>query len=100
MVLVAGRGQVAWPALRAFLGQSRLTTATEEELLAVTGYERGAVAPFGLPAPMRVLLDRSVLTHEEISMGSGVRGTAVILRTADLLAALGDVAIGDFAKPA
>jgi Cys-tRNA(Pro)/Cys-tRNA(Cys) deacylase len=100
MVLVAGRGQVAWPALRAFLGQSRLTTATEEELLAVTGYEHGAVAPFGLPAPMRVLLDRSVLSHEEVSMGSGVRGTAVILRTADLLVALGDVAIGDFAKPA
>jgi len=32
-------------------------------------------------------------------MGSGVRGTAVILRTADLLVALGDVAIGDFARP-
>ena len=49
---------------------------------------------------MRVLLDRSVLEQGEDSMGSGVRGTAVILRTADLLAALGDVAIGEFAKPA
>lgn len=96
MVLVAGRAQVAWPALRAYLGQSRLTTATEEELLAVTGYERGAVAPFGLPAAMRILVDRSVLSHEEVSMGSGVRGTAVILRTADLLAALPDAEIGDF----
>lgn len=100
MVLVAGRSQVAWPALRAYLGRSRLTTATEEELLAVTGYERGAVAPFGLPAPMRILLDRSVLSHEEVSMGSGVRGVAIILRTADLLAALGEAEIGDFAVPA
>jgi Cys-tRNA(Pro)/Cys-tRNA(Cys) deacylase len=96
MVLVAGRAQVAWPALRAYLGQSRLTTATEEELRAVTGYERGAVAPFGLPRPMRILVDRGLLAHEEVSMGSGVRGTAVILRTADLLAALGDAEIGEF----
>lgn len=96
MVLVAGPAQISWPALRAYLGQSRLTTATEEELLNVTGYTRGAVAPFGLPAPMRVLVDRGVFREAVVSMGSGVQGTTVILRSVDLKAALPNAEAGDF----
>ncbi len=96
MVLVAGPAQIAWPALRAYLGQSRLTTATEEELVRETGYTRGAVAPFALPRPMRILIDRGVLEQEEVSMGSGVQGTTVILKTADLLRGLPRAEIGDF----
>jgi Cys-tRNA(Pro)/Cys-tRNA(Cys) deacylase len=100
MVLVAGPAQIAWPALRAYLGQSRLTTATEEELLQVTGYTRGAVAPFGLPAPMRVLVDRKLLDEDVVSMGSGIQGTAVVLHTTDLIAALPSAELGDFASRA
>lgn len=95
MVLVGGPNQIDWKRLRAAVGQSRLTMATPEEVLAVTGYEIGAVAPFGLPAPLRVMLDQSVLAEEVVSLGSGVRGTAVILRTADLRRALGDVPVVD-----
>ncbi len=91
MVLVAGPRQVDWKALRRHLGQSRLTTATADEVRAVTGYEIGAVSPFGLPRPMRVLLDESVTREAELSIGSGERGVTVILNTADLLRALGDV---------
>ena len=91
MVLVAGPAQVDWKALRRHMGQSRLTTASAEEVRAVTGYEIGAVSPFGLPRPVRVLLDESVTHEVEVSIGSGTRGTTVILLTADLLRALGDV---------
>ena len=90
MVLVAGPQQVDWKALRRHMGQSRLTTASADEVRAVTGYEIGAVSPFGLPRPVRVLLDESVTREDEVSIGSGERGTTVILRTADLLRALGD----------
>jgi Cys-tRNA(Pro) deacylase len=100
MVLVGGSSQVSWPALRGYLGQSRLTTASEEELLAATGYTRGAVGPFGLPAAMRILLDRGVLNEEEVSLGSGVRGTTIILKTVDLLRGLGEAEVGDFTQPA
>lgn len=93
MVLVAGAQQVDWRALRGVVGQSRLTTASREEVLQVTGYELGAVAPFGLPQPLRVLVDESVLAPEEVSIGSGVRGTTVILRSANLMRALGNVEI-------
>jgi Cys-tRNA(Pro)/Cys-tRNA(Cys) deacylase len=91
MVLIAGDRQIAWPALRRYLGQSRLTLATEDEVRSVTGYERGAVAPFGLPQPLRILVDESVFKHEEVSLGSGARGTAVIMTSSDLRRALGEV---------
>ena len=93
MALMAGDRQIAWPALRRYLGQSRLTLATEDEVRRVTGYERGAVAPFGLPQPMRILADESVFIHEEISLGSGVRGTAVMMASSDLRRALVDVEV-------
>jgi Cys-tRNA(Pro)/Cys-tRNA(Cys) deacylase len=96
MVLAGGPGQLSWPALRSYLGQSRMTMATEAELLSATGYPPGAVAPFGLPAPMRVLVDEGLLAEEEVSMGSGVRYLSVILRTADLMRALGPVETGCF----
>jgi Cys-tRNA(Pro)/Cys-tRNA(Cys) deacylase len=96
LVLVAGPRQVSWPTLRSYLGQSRLTLASEAEVYAVTGYPLGAVSPFGLPFAMRILLDRSVLAETEISIGSGVRNATVILKTEDLLAALGTYETGDF----
>lgn len=98
MVLVGGSAQVDWRALRRHLGQSRLTTATEDELLVATGYTVGAVAPFGLPRPMRTLLDESVTAYPEISLGSGVRGTTIILASADLRRALPGAEMGQFAK--
>lgn len=98
MVLMAGARQVQWPTLRRHLGQSRMTMANEEELLAATGYEIGAVSPFGLPKPMRILLDESVLAQEEVSIGSGVRGVTVILRAGDLKRALGEVTVGNFSR--
>jgi Cys-tRNA(Pro) deacylase len=96
MVLVAGPAQVAWKALRKHLGQSRLTTASEAEVLAVTGYQIGAVSPLGQPQPLPVYIDDSVTAEDEISLGSGARGTTVILAAADLLRALPDAEIGRF----
>ena len=98
LVLVAGPRQVAWPVLRKHLGQSRITMATEEEVLEYAGAERGGVSPLGLPRPMRILVDESVFAQKEISLGSGVRGTTVILSSVDLKRVLVDAEIGSFAK--
>ena len=98
MVLMAGPQQIDWKALRRTLGEKRLTTASEEEMLRITGYQRGAVAPFGLPAPLRVLADESIFGPEEVSLGSGVRGTTIILSSADLRRALGDIEIVNLGK--
>ncbi len=93
MALVAGPAQISWKALRTYLDQSRLTMANEAEVLEVTGYPIGAVSPFGTMRTMRVLADPDVFVEEEISIGSGIRGTTVILKSADLRRALGEVEI-------
>jgi len=90
MALVAGPAQISWKTLRKFLGRSRVSMATEDEVLAVTGYRIGTVGPFGLPRQLRVLIDASVMREEEISIGSGMRNTAIILKSADLRHALKD----------
>jgi len=96
MVLMAGPSQISWRELREYLGRSRLTTAKREEVLQVTGYELGAVAPFGIPTTVRILVDQSVLEQEEVSIGSGERGVTVILRSDDMMEALGRAEIGRF----
>jgi Cys-tRNA(Pro)/Cys-tRNA(Cys) deacylase len=98
MVLAAGPHQISWPALRSYLNQSRLTLARPDEVMQFTGYPIGAVSPFGLPSPTRILVDRHVLDHAEISIGSGVRNATVILQSQDLIKALGDAEIGDFVE--
>lgn len=98
MVLIAGPAQVSWPALRQYMGQSRITMADQGEVLQVTGYELGAVSPFGLPSTLRILVDESVFKPEEVSIGSGERGMTVILRSDDLKKALGDVEIVNLQK--
>jgi Cys-tRNA(Pro)/Cys-tRNA(Cys) deacylase len=96
MVLAAGPRQVSWAALRSYLGKSRITMASEEEVRVATGSPLGAVSPFGLPEPMRLLIDASVLEQDEVSLGSGERFATIIMKRQDLLSALGEVETGDF----
>jgi Cys-tRNA(Pro) deacylase len=98
MVLVAGPSQIDWGTLRKYLGVSRMSMASREEVLAHTGYSTGAVSPFGLPEPMRILVDEAVFEEAEISIGSGVRSTTVILDSEDLRKALGDVEVSCFVE--
>jgi Cys-tRNA(Pro)/Cys-tRNA(Cys) deacylase len=97
MVLIAGPGQISWKRIRTVLGVSRISMASEAEVLAVTSFVRGAVTPLGLPRPLRILADESVFIHDEISIGSGVRGVAIILKPTDLVSALDQLEIGKFA---
>ncbi len=90
MVLMAGRDQVDWKKLRQFVKRSRVRMATEDEVLEVTGYKVGTVSPFGLKTQVTILIDASVLKEEEISIGSGVRNMAIILKSTDLQHALGN----------
>jgi Cys-tRNA(Pro)/Cys-tRNA(Cys) deacylase len=93
MVLVAGPSQIDWKKLRQLVKRSRIRMATEDEVLEVTGYRIGTVSPFGLKNQVRILIDSSVLQEEEISLGSGIHSTAIIMKSADLRRALEDSAI-------
>ncbi len=90
MVLVAGPAQVDWKKLRQLVKRSRVRMATEEEVLEVTGYRVGTVSPFGLKNHVKILIDASVLKEDEISIGSGVRNMAIIMKSRDLRRALAE----------
>ena len=96
MVLVAGPQQIDWKSLRKHLGLSRITMATPEEVLKVTGYEIGTVAPFDLRQHLRILVDQSVYAQDEVSMGSGVRSVAIMIKSEVLFQALGQTERGNF----
>jgi prolyl-tRNA editing enzyme YbaK/EbsC (Cys-tRNA(Pro) deacylase) len=100
MALMAGPTQISWARLRAYLGQNRISLASDEEVLTVTGYKIGTVSPIATAKRMRVLVDASVFVHEEISLGSGQRDIAVVMRSADLRLALPELELGKFASDA
>lgn len=95
MVLVPGPRKVAWPKLRSYLEVSRITTADEEQVEAVTGYPIGGVSPFGLKQPVRLLADQRLADLEIISLGAGIRNAGVILKSKHLLEHL-KPELGDF----
>jgi Cys-tRNA(Pro)/Cys-tRNA(Cys) deacylase len=88
LALMAGPRQLSWPALRRTLGQRRIRMANPAEVEQATGYVPGTVSPFGLPAPKRILVDQSVLVFTEVSLGSGMRGVAIVMASADLMRGL------------
>ncbi|MFN3490645.1 MAG: aminoacyl-tRNA deacylase [Anaerolineales bacterium] len=93
LVLAAGSKPISWKKLRKALGRSRISTATEEEVLDVTGYRVGTVSPFGLKKQVRVLIEANVLKEEIISTGSGMRNIAIIIKSQDLRVALKDAEV-------
>lgn len=95
MALVGGPAHISWKKLRQHLRQSRISMASEQEVLAVTGYRIGTVSPFGTRRPLRVLVDPGLLREQVVSLGSGIRGTAIIMRTEDLMKALGSSEVVD-----
>ena len=87
-VLVPGGRRFDWPKLRAHLGVKRLSMPDAEEARAVTGYERGAITPFGATRPWPVLLDASALDADTVAIGGGARGVNVHLAPRALIDAL------------
>jgi len=97
-VLVPGGRQIDWPKLRAHLGVSRLSLPDADEAKAVTGYERGAITPFGSATAWPVIADASIRDLEHVAIGGGARGVNLHLASADLLRAA-SAEVVDVTKP-
>ncbi len=76
-VLVPGGRRLDWPRLRAHLGIRRLSLPGEDEAREATGYERGAITPFGSRRAWPVVVDASALEHDTVAIGGGARGVNV-----------------------
>jgi len=88
-VLVPGGRRFDWPKLRAHLGTNRLSLPDKDEARAETGYERGAITPFGARRAWPVIADASITGLELVAIGGGARGVNVHMAPADLIAATG-----------
>jgi prolyl-tRNA editing enzyme YbaK/EbsC (Cys-tRNA(Pro) deacylase) len=71
LVLVPGDARADARKVAAVFGAAEARIGTPDEVVAATGFEPGAVAPFPAPNVSRVLLDRSLLAHEEVWIGAG-----------------------------
>jgi Cys-tRNA(Pro) deacylase len=98
LVLVPGGRQIDWPKLRAHLGVSRLSLPDAEEAKAATGYDRGAITPFGSASAWPVVADATIPAIERVAIGGGAHGVNLHLAGRALVDALGaDVA--EITKP-
>ncbi len=91
LVINNGLARVAWKQLADYLGVSRrrLKTAVPETVLAITGYEVGAVPPFGHKTTLRTVVATAVY-HQTIIYGGGGEVQALMkLTTAELKRVVG-----------
>lgn len=95
IVLAPGDMQVSWQKLRNAFQIRRITTATRDEVLRVTGYKPGTVSPLGLPVILPIFIEQSIVLNTEISIGSGHESRALILQTQDLLSLLSNAILLD-----
>ena len=74
-------------AVRRHLGARKLSFASMDDAVELSGMEYGGITPIGLPADWPLLVDESVAAHERLIIGSGIRGSKMLV-TGALLAAL------------
>lgn len=84
LVLVPGDQRADRAKVAREAGCNRTKPAGPADVLRVTGFEAGGVAPFPLPAIETVLMDRSLLAHELVWVGAGSARHMAALAPADL----------------
>ncbi len=57
----------------------RLSFAPMAEAVARTGMEYGGITPIGLPQEWPILIDRAVVSAGPVVIGSGIRGSKIVL---------------------
>ena len=87
-VLVPGGRRLDWPKLRGHLGVRRMSLPDADEAREATGYERGAITPFGARRAWPVVADAAVLEPAVVAIGGGAHGVNVHLAPAELVAKL------------
>ena|SRR5579872_3450721 len=84
LALVPGDRRADEAKVAAAAGADAARVAYAREVVAATGFEPGAVAPFRLPAIDVVLLEQSALTHPRVWIGAGTAAHMAGLAPAEL----------------
>lgn len=99
-VLVPGDREISWPKLRAHLDISRISMPDASVALAVTGFERGTITPFGSLTTLPVIADLTLSGSDErvVSIGAGGHGVAANINARAAIEYLG-AEIADVTDP-
>ena len=84
LVLAADR-KVDWKLLAPLVGGKGARFATDEELRATTGLEKGAVPPLGRLFDVRTIYDASLLEIDSVNFNAGTRTDSVAMARDDLI---------------
>ena len=84
LVMVPGDRRADRAKIAAELGVGKAKPASPQEVLDVTGFDVGGVAPFPPGRVEASLLDRTLVTHEVVWVGAGSPRHMAVLAPADL----------------
>ena len=98
-VLVPGGRQISWPKLRSHLGISRISLPDAGLARDATGYDRGAITPFGSTTAWPVIADATVAALGRIAIGGGADGVNLHMDADELIRAT-DASVADVTEPA
>lgn len=84
LVVTAGDRRVDRQKVKALMNRGKVTIASADDVLVVTGFVAGGVAPVGLLKPADVLLDESLQRFPDIWAGGGVPEALLRLTVAEL----------------
>ena len=84
MVLATHRADIN-NIVRRHLDVRKISFAPHDDAVSLTGMEFGGITPFGLPEGWAVLVDDAVVTAGEVVVGSGIRGSKLLVTGEDLL---------------
>lgn len=71
VALTSGANRADTGRLAELLGAREVRKATAEEAREATGFAIGGTPPFGHPRPLRVLIDRDLLSYQEVWAAAG-----------------------------
>jgi prolyl-tRNA editing enzyme YbaK/EbsC (Cys-tRNA(Pro) deacylase) len=67
--------------VRKHIGARKISFASMDTAVALTGMEYGGITPVGLPADWPILVDQNVINQERVIIGSGIRGSKILVST-------------------
>lgn len=72
--------------VRRHIDARKISFTKVDEAVELTGMEYGGITPVGLPADWPVLVDEAVAAAGEVVIGSGIRGSKLLVDAAELAA--------------
>lgn len=86
LVVVHALQEVDLKAVAALIGEKKVQLPTERQAEQITGLQAGGISPLALlNRGFQVIMDESMLQHEQIHISGGMRGLNIRLPVKDLL---------------